>query len=305
MRSGLRYLSLLMACAAVSSEDLSAQTAPSLDLVGRIDAFVLTRDVQRGIRTNATVPGEMDAILGLRRGWLTLTAGGWTTFEAQSTAGEPRADLRAGPAGLTDGSAWLQATVKVTTPLPAQVDSLDRGAEQGQRPVRMVLSAGAIRNWYRRTGSDPGVTELYATGRLNAGSWMPSLSAWQAVSGADGLYLEPALSRHLWGSPFSGPDILAEATLKAGFQVGRRHPAGGAKVPGPMGTGLTHVALAASLREAFWIIGSVSLVSVVGAELQFSRDRAARLRRNGTIGSKLRAWFPLQVGVSYPIGGPR
>ena len=305
MRSAPRYLTLLLAYAALSPEYLSAQTAPSLGVVGRVDAFVLTRDIQRGIRTNATVPGELDAIVGIRRGGLTVSAGGWTTFEAQSTKEERRADLRAGPAGLTDWSAWLQLTARVTRKPPVLEEGLDPGAEQDQPPVRMVLSAGAVRNWYRRVGSDPAVTELYATGRLNAGSWMPSLSAWQAVSGADGLYLEPALSRHLWGSPFSGPDMLAEATVKAGFQIGRRHPDGGAKVPGPLGTGLTHVALAASLREAFWIVGSVSFVSVVGVELQYSRDPAARMRRDGTIGCRVRLWFPLQVGVSYPFGGPR
>jgi hypothetical protein len=302
-----RYLTVLLAWAplALRSEYVSAQTARSLGVVGRVDAFVLTRDIQRGIRTNATVPGELDAIVGVRRGGVTVTAGGWTTFEAQSTADEPRADLRAGPAGLTDGSAWLQFTANVTRDPAMAGDGLDPGAEQDQRPVRMVLSAGAIRNWYRRVGSDPAVTELYATGRLNAGSWMPSLSAWQAVGGADGLYLEPALSRHLWGNPFTGPDMLAQATVKAGFQIGRRDPEGGAKVPGPLGTGLTHVALAASLREAFWIVGSLSLVSVVGAEVQYSRDPAARMRRNGTIGHRVRAWFPLQVGVSYPFGGHR
>jgi hypothetical protein len=281
---------------------LSAQTGPPIVPIGRVDLFATTRDLQRGIRNNAYILGELDAIIGLQRGDLSLTAGAWSAFEPHDTRKEPRPDLRAGPSGLSDWSAWLQLTAKVGRALRNPGDSLDPGAGQDSSAGRLILSGGAMREWYRRVGSDPAVSEVYGTARLNAGRWTPVLAAWQAVSGADGLYLEPSLGYHLRGNPFSGPDFLVTTTIKAGFQVGHRDPDGGAKVAGPVGTGLTHVSVGVSLREGFWLFKSVALVSVLGVEGQFNRDPATKLRRDGTHLARWRLWVPIQLGLSYPLG---
>lgn len=278
---------------------------PPIVPVGRIDAFVTTRDLQRGIRNNAYVLGELDAILGLQRGGLSLTAGAWSAFEPHDTDDERRPDLRAGSAGLSDWSAWLQLTSRIGRAVRDPGDSLDPGAGRDLRAGRLILSGGAMREWHRRVGSDPAVTEVYGTARVNAGRWTPTISAWQAVSGAKGLYLEPSLRLHLLGSPFSGPDFLVTTTLKAGFQIGSRDPDGGAKVAGPVGTGFTHLSVGLSLREGFWLFRSVTLVSVTAVEAQFNRDPATKLRRNGTHTGWFRLWAPIQLGLSYPLGRGR
>jgi hypothetical protein len=261
------------------------QSARQVAVIGRVDLFATTRDIRRGIRNNAEPLGELDAVVGLERNGLALTAGAWSAFEPQETRDEPRLDLRVGPAGLSDWSAWLQLT---------------------RRVERLSLSAGARRDWYRRVGSDPAVTELYALARLDVGSWSPSLSVWQAVSGADGLYLEPLLAFHPLRAPFVGRVADLAATVRAGFQIGRRNPDGGAKVPGPVGTGLTYVSLGTSIREGFWLVGSLSFVSIVGVEVQYNRDPATRVRRDGRRQDcrfGLRA--PIQIGLSYLLGRPR
>ena len=287
---------------------LPAQTIPGRSrtiFFGRIDAFATSREIQRGIRRNADPVGELDAIVGVQRGRVALTAGAWGMFEPDGTREEPRADLRAGTAGLSDASGWLQVTARIGRMFKEPADSVDPGAGRDRSAGRVVVAGGVVRQWYRRVGGDPAVTEIYGTARLDAGSWMPAMSAWQAVSGAGGLYLEPSLSYLLRGSPFTKLDFLAMATVRAGVQVGSRKPDGGAKVAGPEGTGLTHLAAGVSLRESFWLRHPVALVLVTRLEGQINRDGATKLRRDGTSKDWFRLWFPVQVGLSVPFGGAR
>jgi hypothetical protein len=252
--------------------------APRLEPIVRVDAVAGTRDLRRGIRNNAHMVGDLDAVLGLQHGTVSLTVGAWSQFEANATRREPRPDLRAGPAGLTDWSAWLQFA---------------------HRTRRVTLATGVIRDFYRRVGADPAVTEIYGSVRLQAGRWSPSLSAWQATAGAGGLYLEPSLAWHHLANPFAGPAIIWTSTLRSGFQIGPRRPEGGAKVPGPMGTGLTFLSLNSSVRPEV-DLGPVALLMGIGVEAQINRDDATRLRRDGTRRGWFRVWAPLQLGLSYP-----
>ena len=261
----------------VSATSAWAQ-APRLEPIARVDAVLGTRDLRRGIRNNAHMVGDLDAVLGLQYGSVSLTAGAWSQFEANSTRREPRPDLRAGPVGLTDWSAWLQVA---------------------HRTRRATLATGIIRDFYRRVGGDPAVTEIYGSVRVYAGRWSPALSAWQATAGADGLYLEPSLAWHHLANPFVGPAIIWTSTFKSGFQIGSRRPEGGAKVPGPTGTGLTLLSLNSSLRPEV-DLGKVALLMVIGVEAQINRDDATRLRRDGTRRGWFRVWAPLQLGLSYP-----
>jgi hypothetical protein len=246
--------------------------------VGRLDLFVSTRDIRRGIRENAYPVGQLDAIVGLRSGEVSLTAGAWGELEAHETSSEPRADLRAGPAGLSDWSAWIQIA---------------------RQSGDLTLAAGSIRNFYRRVGGDPAVSELYASARLQAGRWFSSVSGWQAIAGAGGRYLEPTLGWVHVANPFTGPAVTWTSTLHAGVQVGARRPDGGAKVAGPLGTGLTYLAVGSSVRSEFGL-GSIAVMALLGVEAQINRDLATRLRRDGTRGGWLRIWAPVQVGLALP-----
>jgi hypothetical protein len=285
---------------------LPAQTIPGRSrpiLFGRIDAFATTREIQRGIRRNADPVGELDAIIGVQRGRVALTVGSWGMFEPGDTRDEPRADLRAGTAGLSNASGWVQLTARLGRTFQEPADTVDPGAGRDRSAGRVVVAGGIVRQWYRRVGGDPAVTEVYGTARLDAGSWMPALAAWQAVRGAEGLYLEPSLSYLLRGSPFTRLDFLAMATVRAGVQIGSRDPDGGPKVPGPEGTGLTHLAAGVSLRESFWLRHPVALVLATRLEGQINRDPATKLRRDGTSKGWFRLWFPIQLGLSVPLGG--
>jgi hypothetical protein len=277
MSARLAGLTIGATLLALSVPPASAQAARTTPII-RADLMAGTRDLRRGIRNNAHMVGELDAVLGLQRGSVSLTAGAWSQFEANGTSGEPRPDLRAGPAGLTDWSTWLQLA---------------------HRTRRFTISGGVIRDFYRRVGGDPAVTELYGTTRLQIGRWATGLSAWQATAGADGLYFEPTIAFHHIANPFVGPGIIWTSTLRAGFQVGPRRPDGGAKVPGPFGTGLTAIGLNSSIRPEFGL-GPVALVMVLGFEAQINRDDATRLRRDGTRRGWFRIWAPLQLGLSYP-----
>jgi hypothetical protein len=257
--------------------------APRLSPVGRVDLFGTTLDRWRGIRQNAHPVAELDALVGLEGGGVSFTAGGWTTLETKSTRNEPRPDLRAGPARFSDWSAWGQLAGR-------------RGASS--------VSTGVIRDWYARPGSNPAVTEVYGAARLQTGRWSHSIALWQAVSGADGLYVEPAVAFHHFVNPFTGPAVSLTTTLRAGIQAGKRNPDGGPKVPGPQETGLTHVALGTTLRLGFNLTGPVALVLVTTPELQANRDPATKLRRDGSSTGWLRFWWPLQLGLSCPLRRP-
>jgi hypothetical protein len=89
------------------------------------------------------------------------------------------------------------------------------------------------------------------------------------------------------------------STLHAGVQVGARRPDGGAKVAGPLGTGLTYLAVGSSVRSEFGL-GSIAVMALLGVEAQINRDLATRLRRDGTRGGWLRIWAPVQVGLALP-----
>ena len=273
--------------AVAASERLSAQAVMGNPewLVRRVDVYVSTRDRWRGVRRNAMPWVQGDLSAGVRWSGLSLSAGGWAAVETGSTEEEPRADLRAGSLGMTAATGWVQAA-----------------ASTGG----LVTSVGVVRDWYRRTGSDPAVTELYGSARLQPGTrWSFALSAWHAVSGAGGTYLEPAWGFHHFINPFTGPVLSWTTALRAGFQAGARDPAGGAKVAGPEGTGLTHVALSSTVRGA-WPVGyDLALLFALGPELQYGRDAAARRRRDGSRGPPLGFWWPLQVGLSYPVRRPQ
>lgn len=252
-------------------------------LLRRADLYMSTRERWRGIRRNALPWVQGDLVLGLRSGGLSLSAGAWGALETGRTGTEPRPDLRAGALGPTMATAWVQATA----------------AKRG-----FTLSFGGLRDWFRRPGRDPAVGEIYAAARFQRDRWSTAASVWRAVSGAHGTYVEPSAAFHHFVNPFTGPVASWSSTVRAGIQVGARNPAGGASVPGPAGTGLTHLALGTTLRGALPLGWDVALVLSTGPELQYRRDPAARRRRDGSRGAAVGLWWPLQVGLSYPVRRP-
>ncbi len=253
-------------------------------LVRRGDIYVATRERWRGIRRNVHPLLQADLLVGLKVGSTSFSAGGWSAVEPGDTRDEPRPDLRAGTLGFSTTAAW------------GQVAATAGG---------LTVAGGAIREWYRRVGGDPAVTEAYLTGRFQEGRWTPSVSIWHAVSGARGTYAEPTISFHHFVNPFAGPVVSWTSVLRAGFQLDQREPEGGAKVPGPEETGLTHIALGTTIRAAFPVCCDISLLASFGAELQYGRDPATRRRRDGSQAAPLAIWSPLQIGFSYPLGRPQ
>jgi hypothetical protein len=270
---------LVPVCLAAQVEQPSAYRP-----VFRSDLYFFTVDRWRGIVRNAHPVAQADAMTAVVLGSVSLSVGGWTSVELQSTAAEPRPDLRSGPAGPSQWSAWGQLAMRTG-------------------PV--LLAAGALRDTYVRPDADPAVLELYASAQMPSGRWTPSLSLWQAIDGAHGLYLEPAIRFDHFVSPFSGPAVAWSTTLRGGIQVGLRSPDAGPTVPGPESTGLTFVALASLARIGVTLTGGLMLVVTTGPELQYSRDPAARRRGDGSDGNPFVFMWPIQLGLSFPLTRPQ
>jgi hypothetical protein len=254
-----------------------------VEVIGRADAYSTPLDRWRGIRRNAHPVFDADGMLGLRRASVLAAAGVWGSFDFGDTSAEPRPDLQFDSPGLIQLSLW---------------------GSLAHRTGPLVASAGIIRDWYLRPTQRAGVTEAFARARLQRGRWMSSLSIWNVIDGASGTYLEPLVSFYHFVNPFTGPAITWTTSLRAGLQLGERHPDAGAAVPGPEGTGLTHVALGTKTDWRFNLGWQAALVMTVGAELQLSRDPAARRQRDGTEGGVASLWFPIQIGVSCPLRRP-
>jgi hypothetical protein len=252
-------------------------------IVGRADLYSTTLDRWRGIRRSVHPVIQLDAMAGLRTSGLSATGGVWTSLEPGDTRDQARPDLRAGPTRFNMSSAWVQL---------------------GGRSGPLIVTAGAVRDWFARPDGSRAVSELYGSARLQVGRWAVSGSAWQAVSGADGLYLEPAIAVYHFVNPFTGPALSWTTTLRAGFQVDERDPSGGVVVPGPRETGLTHVALGTSIRAAFNVGGPLVLAVVATPEVQANRDPSTKLRKDGTSTGWLRFWLPFQLGLSLPLRRP-
>lgn len=285
MRRVLPASAFLFLALSLSAEAVMAQAVAHRPewLVRRADVYLATRERWRGIRRNAHPLLQSDLLVGLALGGLSLSGGGWAAVESGDTRAEPRPDLRAGSLGFSTASVWGQVA----------------GGTGG-----LTLATGIIRDWYRRVGDDPAVTEVYLTGRFQRGRWTPSVSLWHAVTGAHGAYLEPAVAFHHFINPFAGPVLSWTSTLRAGFQLGERNPDGGAGVPGPEQTGFTHAGLGSSIRAAIPLGSDLSLLASLGGELQWSEDPATRRRRDGDTAARLALWWPFQVGLSYPLGRP-
>ena len=267
---------------AVAGLALLLHAAPALAqvLVPRADVYLSTRERWRGIRRNAHPLVQLDALAAVRLREVSLSAGVWGAVEPGDTRGEPRADLRSGTLGFSTTTAWGQ--------LAASWGGL--GA-----------AAGVTRDWFRRVGGDPAVTELYLRLDYQTGRWAPAISFWQAVAGADGAYLEPSIAYHHFVNPFDGPVLAWTTTLRAGFQVGERAPDGGVKVPGPEETGLTHAGVGTGIRAAIPLGPVVALLLSTGPELQVGRDPATRRRRDGSEAAALALWWPVRLGLTAPF----
>jgi hypothetical protein len=252
-------------------------------LLYRVDLYAATRERWRGIRRNATPVAEVDGLVGAQWRGLSVTAGAWAMLEIGGTGDEVLPELHAGDRVPSQWTGWVQGALRYR---------------------QLTLTTGVTRDWYVRGGRDPRVTEVFATARAQVGRWMPSIAFWQAVDGAGGGYLEPALSVGHFVNPFTGPAASWITTVRGGFQIGHRDPEGGASVPGPEGTGLTHVAVGTQVRLAFNITRQVVLVASTGPEVQINRDPATKRHRDGSSAGSLRVWWPLQAGFSWPLRRP-
>lgn len=258
---------------------ITAVQSPGLTATGRIDLFESTRLEWRGIRRNARPVTEADAMAVAVYHSVNASVGIWTSLELEQTADEPRADLRAGPAGPTQRSLWGQL---------------------GYRKGGLSLTVGAIRDWFTRAGDDPATTEAFAAARLQAGRWSGSVSIWESLDGVEGAYLETALGFHHFVNPFTGPAVSWASGLRAGFQLSDRNPEPGLSVPGAEGTGFSHLILDSKVRATIDIGASLALVAATGPELRVNRDPATRRGRDGSE-ADVRVWWPVQAGFSWPL----
>lgn len=268
---------------AVPHAGVAAQYPESqrLTATGRLDLYATTRLDWRGVRRNAHLATQADAMAVAAYRVVNASVGAWTSMELEENAGEPRADLRAGAAGPTQRTLWGQL---------------------GYRKGDLSLALGAVRDWYTRAGDDPATVEAYAVVRLQAGRWSGAISVWESVDGIEGTYLEPALVFHHFVNPFAGPAVTWASGLRGGIQIGERNPDAGPSVPGPEGNGLTHVVLDSRIRATVYLGSGLALVAATGPELRINRDPATRRGRDGSEAG-VRLWWPAQAGVSWPLRG--
>jgi len=278
-------LAFLTHAAAVALPPLAAQsgTPGPFRVVGRADAFMTSGYHWRGIRRSAGPLFQLDGAGGFALGPLAATAGIWLTLDPHRGTATHHSDLAAGERGLSEWDVWGQLSWQTQ---------------------RVTLAGGMLRSQFRRPGKDPRVTEVFGQARLQAGRSSVSLSAWKAVDGAEGLYLEPAASFHHLVWPFAGPAITWATTLRAGIQAGHRQQSLAPPVPGAAGTGLTHVTVSTVARVGIHVANVVAIVGQLSADVQYRRDAAARLRPDGSRGKPLKFWLPMQVGLSVPLRRP-
>lgn len=275
---------LLVALAPPGSRAFGQFARPEgLTATFRLDVFGTTRHQWRGIRRNVHPVTQVTIVGAAIVQGVSLSAGAWGNFELGSTAQEVRPDLRVGGAGASQWSGWGQL---------------------GYRTGQLTAAAGVLRDWYVRPGVDPKVTEAYTTIRLQQGRWAPAVSAWQALEGAEGTYVEPSITFYHFANPFTGLGISWATALRGGFQLWQRRPDAGPTVPGPSGSGLTHIGVGSTVRVLFNVKSQLALLAATGPELQFSRDAAAKRGRDGEPGAGLQFWWPLQVGLSWPLRRP-
>ena len=281
-----RRLMLAAIAGAAVTPPLQAQATPEQPawLLRRADVYFATRERWRGIRRNAHPILQGDALTGVRLGRFTASAGGYAAVELGNTKFEPRPDLRTGTLGFSTASVWGQVAFATR---------------------RWTVSGGAIRERYRRVGPDPAVWEVYGNVRYQQGRWAFSTAYWQAVDGAEGSYVEPAVTFYHFVNPFAGPIITWSTSLAGGIQLAERNPDAGAVVPGPEETGLTHVVLSSVIRTAVPLFAGSALLVELGPYLQWSVDSAARRRRDGSRAAPLSVWMPLRAGISYPLRRPQ
>ncbi len=250
-----------------------------LTATGRLDLYATTRLEWRGVRRNAHPAAQADAMAVAGYRGVNASVGAWTSMELEETAGEPRSDLRAGAAGPTQRTLWGQL---------------------GYRKAALSLALGAVRDWYTRAGDDPATVEAYAVARLQAGRWSGAISVWESLDGVEGTFLEPALVFHHFVNPFAGPAVTWASGMRGGIQIGERNPDAGPSVPGPEGTGLTHVVLDSRIRATVHLGSGLALVGATGPELRINRDPATRRGRDGSE-ADVRLWWPVQAGLSWPL----
>ena len=273
----------LILATAVPAAGVAAQYSEPhrLTATGRLDLYATTRLDWRGVRRNAHPATQADATAVAAYRVVNASVGAWTSMELEETADEPRPDLRAGAAGPTQRTLWGQL---------------------GYRKGDLSLALGAVRDWYTRGGDDPATVEAYAVVRLQAGRWSGAISLWESLDGIEGTYLESAVVFHHFVNPFAGPAVTWASGMRAGIQVGERNPDAGPSVPGPEGTGLTHVVLDSRIRATIHLGSGLALVAVTGPELRINRDPATRRGRDGSE-ADVRLWWPVQAGVSWPLRG--
>jgi hypothetical protein len=154
-------------------------------------------------------------------------------------------------------------------------------------------------------GPDPVVWEVYGNARYQKGRWAVSTSYWQAVDGAEGGYVEPAVTFYHFVNPFAGPILTWSTSLAAGVQLSARNPDAGAVVAGPEEEGLTHVVASSTVRSAWPLVAGAALLVEVCPHLQWGVDSATRRRRDGSRAAPLSVWIPIRAGISYPLRRPQ
>ena len=276
--SKLEFASLTALLLTAPPPPLAGQSS-SLELVGRADAFLTSGYYWRGIRRSAGPLFQLDGAGGMALGEVAVTGGIWMTLDPRPAGPERFSDLAPGVDALSEYDAWGQLSWQTR---------------------RVTLAGGVLRSQFARLGKDPRVTELFGQARLQVGRVSAALSGWGAVEGANGLYLEPAATFYHLVWPFAGPAVTWATTLRGGIQAGHRQEILSPPVPGPEGTGLTHVSLSSAVRIGI-PVKQLAIVLSVAPELQYRRDAAVRRRPDGLPGKRLKFWLPTQLGVSFPL----
>ncbi len=275
--TGKRWVLLFLPIAGVAHLPIHAQSSPArLSYV--LNAAGTNGYHWRGIWRSRAPVIQWDGAAAVTVGHLSLAAGSWANLEPRSARAGHLSDLPLGTSGLSEWDLWAQGSARMRN---------------------ITLTMGVLQSRYRRRGNDPEVTEAYGSVRVQAGRWGLGGTAWTALDGADGTFIEPAVTFYHFVNPLAGPALALSSTLRAGFQLGHRIPPGTAsRTPGPLGTGLTHATLSTQLGVMHWLSRRIALTARSSVAVQWREDRATRLRGDGTRGAHLRFWFPLQLGLS-------
>jgi hypothetical protein len=273
--SGVGRIALwgIVSALAPATAQVASRTRPEPTI--RFDAVTATSYFWRGIGRSGFPVLQLNAAGGLVWGPVSVTGGIWGSYD--------RSGLADREAAWSERDLWVQAAVHTG---------------------HLTLAGGAQNSDYRRVDDDADATELFGLARWQRDRWAYSVSAWHAIDGTTGTYLEPAITFYHFVNPLTGPAVSLATSLRAGVQVGHRDGTLEGRVPGAEGTGLTHLALSPEAVAAFNLPGRLGLMATISLELAWRRDPATRVRADGSLGSWFGVRAPLQVGVRWPYRRP-